>query len=431
MIERYTLRKMGGIWSDENRFKTWLNVEVLACEAWEKLGKIPSKELSIIKSKANFDIKRINEIEAQTHHDLIAFVTTVQEFVGPSGRFIHVGLTSSDVVDTALSVMMKDAADILIEDVRELIKVVASQAKKYKNIPMMGRTHGIHAEPITLGLKFALMLEEFRRAEKRLLRAKEIISFGKISGAVGTFAHIDPFVEEYVCKKLGLIPAPISTQIIQRDRHAEYLSMIALVADSLERWATEIRGLQKTELREVEEPFRKGQKGSSAMPHKRNPVICERICGMARMIRGYSLTAHENVALWHERDISHSSAERVILPDATIALDYMLVKMIEVVKDLNVYPENMQRNIDLTGGIIFSQRVLLSLVNKGISRDEAYKIVQDNAMRVWNREGTFLDLLSNDNRVKKYLTDKELKDCFDIKFFLKKVDAIFKRVGLK
>jgi adenylosuccinate lyase len=422
---------MGSIWSDENRFRTWLNVEVLACEAWGKLGKIPSKDVSIIKKKANFDIKRINEIEAQTHHDLIAFVTTVQEFVGPSGRFIHIGLTSSDVVDTALSVMMKDAVDILIEDVRILIKVIETQAKKYKNMPMMGRTHGIHAEPITLGLKFALMLEEFRRAEERLLRAKEIISFGKISGAVGTFAHIDPFVENYVCKNLGLTPAPISTQIIQRDRHAEYLSMIALVADSLERWATEIRGLQKTELREVEEPFRKGQKGSSAMPHKRNPVISERICGMARMIRGYSLTAHENVALWHERDISHSSAERVILPDATIALDYMLVKMIEVVKDLNVYPENMQRNIDLTGGIIFSQRVLLSLVNKGISRDDAYKIVQDNAMRVWKGEGKFLDLLLKDDIVKKYLSEKELKDCFDIKFFLKKVDVIFKRVGLK
>lgn len=430
MIERYTLPKMGSIWSDENRFYTWLKVEVLACEAWAKLGKIPSKDLSTIKQKANFDIKRINEIEAKTHHDLIAFVTSVQEFVGPSGRFIHIGLTSSDVVDTALSAMMKDAVDILIDDVKQLIKIIADKAKQYKNTPMMGRTHGIHAEPITLGLKFALMLEEFQRAKTRLERAKDIISFGKISGAVGTYAHIDPSVEKYVCEKLGLTPAPVSTQIVQRDRHAEYITMLSLVGSSLERWATEIRGLQKTEIRELEEPFRKGQKGSSAMPHKRNPVICERICGLARLLRGYSLTAQENVALWHERDISHSSAERVIIPDAAITLDYMLVKMIEVIKDINVYPENMQRNIDLTGGIIFSQRVLLALVDKGISRDEAYKIVQDNAMRVWNGEGKFLELLKKDDKIKKNLTDKELKACFDIKFFTKSVDAIFKRIGL-
>lgn len=430
MIERYTLPKMGNIWSDKNRFRIWLRVEILACEALAKLGKIPQKDLEVIKEKADFNIPRINEIETRVQHDVIAFVTCVQEYVGPSGRYIHMGLTSSDVVDTALSAMMREAVDILVDDVDTLTSAIAEKAKQYKYTPMIGRTHGVHAEPISLGLKFALMLEEFRRAKERLLRAREIIGYGKLSGAVGTYAHLEPSVEEYVCKKLGLKPAPISTQIIQRDRHAEYLSMLALVGDSLERWATEIRALQRTEIRELEEPFTKGQKGSSAMPHKRNPVICERICGLARLLRGYSLTAQENVALWHERDISHSSSERVIIPDATIALDYIFNKMIEVVKDLQVYSENMRKNIELTGGIIFSQRVLLALVDKGLSRDEAYKIVQDNAMKAWKGEDKFLELLLKDNRVKKYLSEKELKECFDMKYYLRHVDTIFKRLGL-
>lgn len=430
MIERYTLPKMGNIWSDENRFRIWLRVEILACEALANIGKVPKEDLKIIKEKANFNIARINEIESKVQHDVIAFVTSVQEFVGPSGRYIHMGLTSSDVVDTALSVMMKEAVDILIDDVYILTNAITEKARQYKYTPMMGRTHGVHAEPITLGLKFALMLEEFRRARERLLRAKEIIGYGKLSGAVGTYAHLEPSVEEYVCRELGLKPAPISTQILQRDRHAEYLSILAFVGNSLERWATEIRGLQMTEIRELEEPFSKGQKGSSAMPHKRNPVICERICGLARLLRGYALTAQENVALWHERDISHSSGERVIIPDANIALDYMLNKMIEVIKYIQVYPENMQKNIELTGGIIFSQRVLLALVEKGISREDAYKIVQDNAMKVWKGEGNFLDLLLKDDTVKKNLLEKELKECFDLKYYLKHVDTIFKRLGL-
>lgn len=430
MIERYTLPKMGSLWSDENRFRTWLKIEILACEALSKMGKIPVQDLKVIKEKANFNISRINEIEKEVQHDVIAFVSNVQEFVGPSGRFIHMGLTSNDVVDTALSYLMKEAVGILVDDVEGLLEVLAEKARKYKHTPMIGRTHGVHAEPITLGLKFALFLEEFRRAEQRLVRAEEIIGYGKLSGAVGTYAHLEPDVEEYVCNALGLKPAPISTQVIQRDRHAEYLSMLALVGNSLERWATEIRALQRTEIRELEEPFRKGQKGSSAMPHKRNPVICERICGLARLLRGYAFTSQENVSLWHERDISHSSAERVIIPDATIALDYMLNKMIEIMKDLHVYPENMQRNLDLTDGIIFSQRVLLALIEKGIPRDEAYKIVQDNAMKVWQGEGKFIDLLLKDERVKKNLSEKELKECFDIKYYLKHVDTIFGRVGL-
>lgn len=428
MIERYTLPKMGNLWSIENKFRTWLKIEILACEALAKMGRIPAQDLKIIKEKANFDISRINEIESETQHDVIAFVTNVQESVGPSGRFIHMGLTSNDVVDTALCYLMKEAGEILIEDVERLLEVVTEKARRFKHTPMIGRTHGVHAEPITLGLKFALMFEEFKRAKDRLLRAKEIISYGKLSGAVGTYAHLEPDVEEYVCNALGLKFAPISSQVIQRDRHAEYLSMLALVGNSIERWATEIRALQRTEIRELEEPFKKGQKGSSAMPHKRNPVICERLCGLARLLRGYALTAHENVTLWHERDISHSSAERVIIPDATIVLDYMLNKMIEVIMGLYIYPQNMQKNLDLTSGIIFSQRVLLTLIDKGMSRDEAYKIVQDNAMKVWDGKGNFLDLLLKDDRVK--LSEKELRDCFDIKYYLRYVDMIFERVGL-
>lgn len=430
MIERYTLPKMGGIWTDENRFKKYLQVEILVCEALAKQGKIPADALKDIKKRAGFDVKRIKEIEDILHHDLAAFVSCVQEFVGPSGRYIHMGLTSSDIVDTALCLMMKEAASILLEDIDKLIEAITEKAKKYKYTPAVGRTHGVHAEPTTLGWKFALMLEEFRRARERLERAQGVINYGKLSGAVGTYAHLAPGIEEYVCKGLGLKPAHISTQIIQRDRHAEFMSMLAIAGSSLERWAQEIRALQRTEVLELEEPFRKGQRGSSAMPHKRNPVVCERICGLARLLRGYAVTAGQNVALWHERDISHSSTERVIIPDGTVVLDYMLVKMTEIIKDLHVYPENMQKNLELTGGLIFSQRVLLALIDKGTSRDQAYKIVQDNAMKTWAGSGKFMDLLLKDKRLTDRLSKKEIKECFDIKYYLKHVDTVFERLGV-
>ena len=430
MIERYTLPKMRNIWTDKNRFNKWLHVEILACEALAEKGKIPLSALKDIKQRAVFNIKRINDIERVLHHDTAAFVSCVQESVGPNGRYIHRGLTSSDVVDTALSLMMKEATGILLGDIDKLLKEISKKAKKYKYTPMIGRTHGVHAEPTTLGCKFALMLEEFRRAKERLQRAREIISYGKLSGAVGTYAHLNPTIEEYVCKHLGLKPEPISTQVIQRDRHAEFISILALVGSSLERWAQEIRSLQRTEVRELEEPFRKGQRGSSAMPHKRNPVICERICGLARLLRGYAVTAAQNVALWHERDISHSSTERVIVPDATITLDYILNKMTEVIKDLNVYPENMKKNLELTNGLIFSQRVLLILIDKGITRDKAYKIVQDNAMKTWAGKGKFKELLLKDKRVTDNLKKKEIAGCFEIKYFFKHVNTIFNRLGL-
>lgn len=430
MIERYTLPKMGKLWSDENRFGTWLKVELLATEEMMKQGKLSEADLKVIKDKADFDINRIDEIEKVVHHDVIAFVTSVQEKIGPLGRFIHMGLTSSDVVDTSLSVMMKEAAELLIDDIDKLIEAVEEKAKKYKYTPMVGRTHGVHAEPITLGWKFLLMHEELKRGRDRLCRAKDIISYGKISGAVGTYAHLGPSVEKHVCEKLGLIPAPISTQILQRDRHAEYMSMIALVGDTLQRWALEIRNLQRTEVREVEEPFRKGQKGSSAMPHKRNPVICERICGLARILVGYATVAHENVALWHERDISHSSAERVIVPDATKALDYMFERMTVVIKDLHVYPETMEENLNKTGGLVFSQRVLIELLEKGLSRNDAYAIIQDNAMRCWKKEGTLKELLLKDERVTKNISTEEIENCFKIDYFLRNIDEIFNRVGM-
>ncbi len=430
MITRYTLERMGKIWSDENRFGKWLQVEILACEALAEQGKVPAEDLKNIKTKAKFDLARIDEIERTVHHDVIAFVTSVQEFIGESGRFVHMGLTSSDVVDTALAALMQEAADILIADMDQLIEAVAVKAKEYKMTPMVGRSHGVHAEPITLGLKFLLMKEEMQRAKERLQRARSVISFGKVSGAVGTYAHLGPEVEEFVCRGMGLQPAPISTQVLQRDRHAEYMSMLALVGDSLQRWAQEIRSLQRTEVREVEEPFRKGQKGSSAMPHKRNPVICERICGLARVLVGYASTAHQNVALWHERDISHSSAERVIVPDGTMVLDYMLHKMTEVIKDLHVYPENMQKNLDLTRGLVFSQRVLMKMLEKGLSRNDAYKVIQDNAMACWRGEGALLELLLKDQRVGKCVPEKELKECFEADYYLRFVDDIFKKCNL-
>jgi len=422
---------MKQVWSDENRFAIWLKIEVLACEAWAKLGKIPKKALADIQKKARFDIKRIDAIERETRHDVIAFLTSVAEFVGPSSRYIHYGLTSSDVGDTALSAMMAEAADVIAEDIDRLLIAVKEKAKKYKHTVMIGRTHGVHAEPVTFGLKMALMYAELVRSRDRIARAREVIAVGKISGAVGTHANVDPRVEKYVCEKLGLKPAPISTQVVQRDRHAEYMAELAVIASTLEKYALEVRGLQKTEILEAEEGFAKGQKGSSAMPHKRNPVACERVCGLARVIRGNAMVALENVALWHERDISHSSAERVIVPDSTILLDYMLHLMTEIVANLNVYPENMMRNLESSRGLVFSQRVLLELARRGVTREDAYKIVQRCAMSIWNTDLDFKAALLKDLELAKYLSADEIAECFDIEYHLKDVDRTFKAVGIR
>lgn len=430
MVPRYTRPEMGAIWEDENKYRTWLQVEVLACEAMHKLGQIPAADLKRIQTRANFTVERIHEIEAEVDHDVIAFLTNVAEYVGPSARFIHKGLTSSDVLDTALAVQMVQAIDLLIKDVKHVRKAAAIQARKYKYTPMIGRTHGIHAEPLTFGLKMALMYDEFGRALERLERARNIVAVGQLSGAVGTHAHQDPSVEAYVCRKLRLKPATLSTQVLQRDRHAEYVTALALVGSSVDRWAQEFRHLQRTEVHEVEEFFGKGQKGSSAMPHKKNPIIGERLCGMARLLRGYALTAMENVPLWHERDISHSSAERVILPDATIALDYMLIKLERLVKTLRVFPKRMQQNLDLTRGLIHSQQVLLFLTEKGASREEAYRWVQRNAMQVWEQGADFKALLAADADVSKKVSTKELDALFDVKQHFRHVDRIFKKLGL-
>jgi adenylosuccinate lyase len=421
---------MAAIWTDENKFTVWLQIEILACEALHKLGQVPAADLKRIQRRAKFEVTRIDEIEREVNHDVIAFLTNVAEHVGPSSRFIHKGLTSSDVIDTALAVQMVQAADLLIADVKLLRKAVAGQARKHKFTPMIGRSHGIHAEPITFGLKMALMYDEFGRALQRLEAARAAVRVGQLSGAVGTHAHLDPKVEAYVCKKLNLRPAPISTQILQRDLHAEYLNTLALVAASIERWATEFRHLQRTEVREVEEYFGEGQKGSSAMPHKRNPILGERLCGMARLVRGYALTGMENVALWHERDISHSSAERVILPDATLALDYMLAKLEFVVRTLVVFPKNMQKNLDLTRGLIHSQQVLLMLTEKGVSREVSYKMVQRNAMQAWETGEQLKELLRKDAEVMKAVTEADLKRVFDIKTHFRDVTRTFKAVGL-
>lgn len=431
MIPRYTTEEMGRLWSEENKFRTWLRIEILACEAMHQLGQLPARDLQTIQKRADFDLQRIQEIEREVNHDVIAFLTSVAEKVGPAARHIHRGLTSSDVVDTALAVLMVQATDILIRDVKQLRRVVARQARKYKYTPMIGRTHGVHAEPITFGLKLALMYDEFGRAEERLQVARETIRYGQLSGAVGTHAHLDPRVEKYVCRKLGLKPAAISSQILQRDRHAHYLCALALVAGSVERWAQEFRHLARTEIREVEEFFARGQKGSSAMPHKRNPILAERLCGLARLIRGYALTAMENQALWHERDISHSSAERIIIPDATTVLDYMLVKLTEWVRNMQVFPENMQRNLELTRGLIHSQQVLLMLTDAGLSRDEAYRIVQENAMECWKTGQPFRDLLLNDPRVTRRLKAEQLSQAFSLEPHLRHIDRTFRAVGLE
>ena len=431
MIERYSLPAIKNIWSDENRFSIWLKIELLACEANSKLGIIPKASLNKIKKKANFNVKKINEIEDVVKHDVIAFLTNVGSYVGKDSRFIHYGMTSSDILDTALSIQMKEAGELILVKLQVLSKTLASKAKKYKMLPMVGRTHGVHAETITLGLKFALWYEETKRNILRLNDAIKIISYGKISGAVGTYEHLDPFVEKYVCKKLGIRPSNISTQILQRDRHAQYLTSLAIIASSLEKFATEIRHLQKTEVLELEEPFTKGQKGSSAMPHKKNPVVCERIAGLARVLRGNSVSAMENINLWHERDISHSSVERMIIPDSTMLLYYMLVKMNEVLSEIVVNKKNISRNLKSTHGLIYSQRVLLKLIEKGITREVAYKVVQDNAMKSWNTGREFKDLLVKDKRITGKITEEEIEEMFDPVKVLKNVDYIFKNVGLR
>ncbi|MBP7828431.1 MAG: adenylosuccinate lyase [Kiritimatiellae bacterium] len=430
MIPRYTRPEMGAIWTDENRFNIWLEIEIRACEAMHELGQIPAADLKRIRARAKFSPRRIDEIERKVNHDVIAFLTNVAENVGPAARYIHKGLTSSDVLDTALSVQMVRAADLLIDGVKAVRRAAAAKARRYKHTPMIGRTHGIHAEPITFGLKMALMYDEFGRALRRLESAREIVRVGKISGAVGTHAHLDPFVEKYVCRKLGLKPAALSTQVLQRDRHADYVSALALVGASVERWAQEFRHLQRTEVREVEEFFGRGQKGSSAMPHKRNPIVGERLCGLARLLRGYAVTAMENVALWHERDISHSGAERVILPDATIALDYMLAKLEGLVRGLQVYPKQMLRNLELTGGLIHSQQLLLALTEKGLSREDAYGLVQYHAMESWRTGQSLKKLVLADPDVLAVLSAKEIAAVFDLAPHFRRVDRAFRLVGL-
>ncbi|KJE28997.1 adenylosuccinate lyase [Geobacillus kaustophilus] len=431
MIERYTRPEMGAIWTEENRFKAWLEVELLACEAWAELGVIPKEDVRRLRENASFDVNRIKEIEEETRHDVVAFTRAVSETLGEERKWVHYGLTSTDVVDTALGYLLKQANAILRRDLENFIQVLKEKAREHKYTVMMGRTHGVHAEPTTFGLKLALWYAEMVRNLERFEQAAKMVEVGKISGAVGTYANVDPFVEQYVCEKLGLTPAPISTQTLQRDRHAYYMATLALIATSIEKFAVEIRGLQKSEVREVEEFFAKGQKGSSAMPHKRNPIGSENMTGMARVIRGYMVTAYENVPLWHERDISHSSAERIILPDATIALNYMLNRFATIVKHLLVYPENMKKNMERTFGLIYSQRVLLALIDKGMTREEAYDLVQPKAMEAWERQVPFRSLLEADERIMSRLTKEELDDCFDYRHHLKHVDTIFARLGLE
>jgi len=430
MIDRYTRPEMGAIWTEENRFKAWLEVEILACEAWSELGDIPKADVDKIRQNASFDVNRIQEIEAETRHDVVAFTRAVSETLGDERKWVHYGLTSTDVVDTALSYLLKQANSILLKDIENFVEILKQKAQDHKYTVMMGRTHGVHAEPTTFGLKLALWHEEMKRNLERFKQAADGVEFGKISGAVGTYANINPFVEQYVCEKLGIKAAPISTQTLQRDRHAHYMSTIALIATSIEKFAVEVRGLQKSETREVEEFFAKGQKGSSAMPHKRNPIGSENMTGLARVIRGHMLTAYENVPLWHERDISHSSAERIILPDATIALNYMLNRFGNIIKNLTVYPENMKRNMDRTLGLIYSQRVLLALIDKGMAREEAYDTVQPRAMEAWEKQVAFRGLVESDEKITALLNKEEIDDCFDYNYHLKHVDTIFERLGL-
>lgn len=428
MIARYTRREMASVWSDENKFSKWLDVELAVCEVLSEEGKIPDADLRNIQKKAGFDLKRIKEIEKHVKHDLIAFLTSVSEKVGRSARYIHLGLTSYDIVDTANALLLRDACAILIADIETFLRVLKKKSIKHKDTIMMGRTHGIHAEPITLGLKFAIWHEEMQRNLARLKNARDGLMVGKISGAVGTFAHQPPRIEEKVCRKLGLEPAPVSNQIIQRDRYAFFLSVLAIIASSLDKFAIELRNLQRTEIREVEEFFSKGQKGSSAMPHKRNPVTCEQISGLSRVVRANAFAAFENIPLWHERDISNSSAERIILPDSSILLDYMLAKFTDVIERLLVYPDRMLENMRITRGLVFSQPLLLALTDAGVSREDAYNWVQRNAMKVWEERLDFKELVSQDEDIARVLSEKDLDRIFDPRIFLKNIDTIFKRV---
>jgi len=428
MIERYTRPEMGRIWTQENKYRKWLDVELAVCEARAERGEIPAEAMEEIRRKAAFTVERIDEIERETQHDVIAFLTCVAEHVGPASRFIHEGLTSSDVLDTANALLFKEAAQLLLEDMDRLLDVLKRRAFEFKDTVMMGRSHGIHAEPVTFGLKWALWYAEMRRNRARLERAAETMRVGKISGAVGTYANIDPDIEKRVCRRLGLEPAPISTQVIQRDRYAEFFSTLAIIGASIEKIAVEIRHLQRTEVREAEEYFAPGQKGSSAMPHKRNPIASENLSGLARVLRGNALAAMENVALWHERDISHSSVERIIGPDSTILLDYMLNRLTRVLDKLVAYPDNMRRNMEITGGLLYSQRVLLALVGKGLTREDAYRLVQRNAMAVWNEGGHLKDRLKADPEVTAHLSEGELEELFDLGYHLKHVDTIFRQV---
>ena len=430
MIERYTNPEMGHIWSIQNEWQTILEVEMAACDAMAELGEIPKEAAENIRKKAGFEVERIHEIEAVTHHDIIAFLTNVAEHVGEDSKYIHKGLTSSDVKDTAICLMMKQSADLILEDLKKLREVLRRRAVEFKHTPCIGRTHGIHAEPMTFGLKLALWSAEVERDIDRVEHAKQIVSVGKLSGAVGTYSNIDPRIEEMVCKKLGLQPVPLATQVIQRDRHAEYMTTLAIVASTLEKIATEIRNLQRTDIREAEEYFSPGQKGSSAMPHTRNPITCERISGMARLVRGNALAAMEDIALWHERDISHSSVERVILPDSTINVDYCTRKLTNIIDKLLVYPEAMLHNMERTGGLIYSQRILLAVVGKGVLREDAYKWVQRNAMKRWMEGEYFRTNVEKDPDISKYLTREEIDECFDYRFFLRHVDMIMERFGL-
>lgn len=430
MIERYSYPEMVQVWTPENKYRKWLEIEILACEGWASIGRVPAEAVEAIREKARFDLDRIREIEAIVDHDVIAFLTNVSENVGAESRFIHMGMTSYDVVDTALSLLLCDAADIVIRDMRKLIDVLSEKAREHKDTPMIGRTHGVHAEPITFGLKIAVWIVEMRRNLARIQRAREMVGVGRLSGAVGTYASIDPRVEEYVCSRLGLEPAKASTQVLSRDRHAEYVTTLAIIAGSLEKFATEIRNLQRTEVFEVQEPFRPGQKGSSAMPHKRNPIVSERISGLARVMRGYALSALENAPLWHERDISNSSVERIVIPDATTLADYMLRKFTEVMEGLVVRKERMRANLDLTGGLTFSEAVMLALVNRGLGHEHAYALVQRNAARVWDEGLNFRELVVSDAEITAVLKPSDIEACFDLSKHLARIDDIFRKAGV-
>lgn len=430
MIERYTLPQMGAVWSEENKLNNWLQIEIAACEAWAKLGRIPAESVETIRLRARFDVARIAEIEAEVRHDVIAFLTNVGEYVGDDSKYIHLGMTSSDILDTGIAMQMRDSADIILTKLERLQAAIKEKALRYKYTLCIGRTHGVHGEPTTFGLKMALWYTEMDRNIERLRQAREVISYGAISGAVGNFAHLDPRVEEYVCDKLGLKPCLVSTQIIQRDRHADFMTNLAVVASSIEKMATEIRNLQRTDILEAEEPFKEGQKGSSAMPHKRNPMMSERVAGLSRVLRGNATAALENVALWHERDLTHSSVERVIIPDSCILLDYMLEKFTGVMEGLVVYEDNMARNIETTLGLVFSQQLLLALVGKGLSREQSYRMVQDNAMRSWWEKVPFKQLVLDDAGIMELITPAELDMIFDYGVYTANVDYIFERSGL-